>query len=40
MIRVAVFFIVLGTLFWWIWSNPDPQEKTIWCGASGYFSKC
>ena len=40
MIRTLVLIVALGALFWWAGSNPDPQQRTSWCGESGYFSKC
>ena len=40
MTRTLILIAALGALFWWAGSNPDPQQRTSWCGESGYFSKC
>jgi hypothetical protein len=40
MTRTLILIAALGALFWWAGSNPEAQEKSNWCGASGYLSKC
>jgi len=40
MTRTLILIAAIGALFWWAGSNPDPQQRASWCGASGYFSKC